>query len=102
MSRRRYYYCKKEGRVVEVVLFKPRLNRAPAVHILKPHFNPSLGEMVYSKMDQERKFRAKGLAPTQDYPHCMEGVHKPKLTKPDVKDAVERATARLKEAGEIP
>ena len=101
MSRRRFRYDKKLGKVVEVVLFEPRPNRSAAVHIMPEHFNRSLGQVVTSKNDCDRKFREAGLAPIEDFPHCVEGVHKTERTKPDIKDAMDRARARLKERGEI-
>ncbi|KKN74061.1 hypothetical protein LCGC14_0394010 [marine sediment metagenome] len=98
----RFIYCREQKKVVPAGEVKHyRAGIGPAVQIIKPHFNPSLGQYVTSKNDLHRKFEKKGLAPIEDFPHCKEGVHKTVRTKPDIKDAMERARARLKERGEI-
>lgn len=100
--KQRFIYCKKQKKVVPAAEVKHyRAGIGPAVQIIKPHFNPSLGQHVTSKNDLHRKFEEKGLAPIEDFPHCVEGHHKTERTEPDVKDAMERAMARLKERGEI-
>ena len=102
MIRRQFIYDKKLKKVVEVPVTRGNgSSNGPALHIVKEHFNPSLGQMVYSKGDQERKFKAAGFAPINDFPHCMEGEHKPQRKEVDYQDAVARAEGRLRERGEI-
>ncbi len=102
MIRRRFIYCKKQKKVVEVPVTRGNgSSNAPALHIVKEHYNPHLGQMVYTKGDQERKFKAAGFAPINDFPHCVEGVHQPKRKEVDVHDAIARAEGRLRERGEI-
>ncbi|HDZ39962.1 MAG TPA: hypothetical protein ENH62_17100 [Marinobacter sp.] len=102
MIRRRFIYCKKLKKVVEVSVSNGAgPNRSASLHIVKEHFNPHLGQMIYSKGDQERKFKAAGFAPINDFPHCVEGVHQPKRKEVDVHDAIARAEGRLRERGEI-
>lgn len=102
MSRRRFIFDKKQGCVVEVSASNGSgPNKSSALHIVKEHYNPHLGQMVYSKGDQERKFKEAGFAPLNDFPHCVQGEHQSKRKEVNVHDAVARAEGRLRGRGEI-